>query len=321
MKVKLISMTPNPIGVMWTAARTCYSAKSPIEMWDDRYGATSDDCEHTQEWIEQCVEGHWNLVKKVLDSGHQSIAEHVYFTFAIEGISRACSHQLVRHRAGIVFSQQSQRYVEIKENYQVVGDDGTVTNESNYLDRTDLIDILDRYFIWEHSNYAQFHSLLQALYCYLYQVQEMNIKPEDARQVLPNATKTNITMSLNYRELIHICNLRLCTRAQLEIRKLFQAIKAEVEGAEPRLAEYLRPNCEALGVCTEHQYCGRKPTLSEVLSTNKLLYEDETVLSTEDWAQLMDAIMKKPEVNQKLAEFMKGWNEPKTSLEIDKEDR
>ena len=118
MKVKLIQITQNPIDVMWTAARTCYSEKSPIEMWEDRYGATSDDCEHTQEWIEQCVEKHWKLVKQVLDSGHQSIAEHVYFTFAIEGISRACSHQLVRHRAGIVFSQQSQRYVEIKESKQ-----------------------------------------------------------------------------------------------------------------------------------------------------------------------------------------------------------
>ena len=103
MKVKLISMTPNPIDVMWTAARTCYSAKSPIEMWDNKYG---DDCEHTQKYIDQCVDKHWDLVKKVLDSGHQSIAEHVYFAFAIEGISRACSHQLVRHRAGIVFSQQ-----------------------------------------------------------------------------------------------------------------------------------------------------------------------------------------------------------------------
>ena len=90
MKVKLIQMTQNPIDVMWTAARTCYSAKSPIEMWEDKYGEVSDECEHTCEWIEQCTEKHWKLVKQVLNSGHASIAEHVYFTFVIEGISRAC---------------------------------------------------------------------------------------------------------------------------------------------------------------------------------------------------------------------------------------
>ena len=120
MKVKLIQMTQNPIDVMWVAARTCYSEKSPIEIWEDKYGVVSDDCEHTQEWIEQCTEKHWKLVKQVLDSGHASIAEHCYFTFIIEGISRSCSHQLVRHRAGIVFSQQSQRYVEIKESFETI---------------------------------------------------------------------------------------------------------------------------------------------------------------------------------------------------------
>ena len=252
MKVKLIQMTQNPIDVMWTAARTCYSAKSPIEMWEDLEEIYQDT-------------KHWNLVKKVLDSGHQSVAEHVYFTFAIEGISRACSHQLVRHRAGIVFSQQSQRYVEIKEACEALGDDGTIINESNYLEKIDLINILDKYFIWEHDNYAQFHSLLQALYCYLYQVQKEDIKPEDARQVLPNCTKTNITMSVNLRELMHVSNLRLCSRAQLEIRQLFQAIKKEVEEQDKRLASLLVPSCEVHGFCTEHQCCGRKPKLTDVL--------------------------------------------------------
>ena len=112
MKVKLIQVTQNPIDVMWTAARTCYSEKSPIEMWDNRWDGMTECYTKT---AEEFTAKHWNLVKKVLDSGHQSIAEHVYFTFAVEGISRACSHQLVRHRAGIVFSQQSQRYVETKE--------------------------------------------------------------------------------------------------------------------------------------------------------------------------------------------------------------
>ena len=90
-------------------------------------------------------------------------------------------------------------------------------------------------------------------------------KAEDARNFLPNATKTNITMSVNYRELIHLCNLRLCTRAQKEIRDLFGLIVKEVKGVDERLASYLVPQCEVLGLCTEHQCCNRKPKLEEVL--------------------------------------------------------
>lgn len=274
MKVKLIQMTQNPIDVMWVAARTCYSEKSPIEMWEDMYGCISDGYEHTCEYIEQCVEKHWKLVQQVLNSGHSSIAEHCYFTFCIEGVSRSLTHQLVRHRAGIVFSQQSQRYVEIKEDYNNLKGGDTPLNEDNYKERTDFIEILDKYFVWDHNNYAQFHSLLQSLYCYLYQVQEMGIKPEDARQVLPNATKTNITMSCNLRELMHMCNLRLCTRAQLEIRQLFQAIVKEVKEKDERLASLLVPTCEVHNMCFEHKCCGRKPALKDVMSVYNQEYTD-----------------------------------------------
>ena len=243
MKVKLIQVTQSPIDVMWVAARTCYSAKSPIDMFDK-------DCPAIYEpSYEEIVNKHWNLVKKVLDSGHQSVAEHVYFTFAIEGISRACSHQLVRHRAGIVFSQQSQRYVEIKEDV------------FNLLRWEEAKPILDKYFI--DVNTSNWQEYLDCLKHYLHHIQ-MGMKPEDARNVLPNATKTNITMSLNYRELIHISNLRLCSRSQKEIRDLFKAIKKEVEAREPKLAEYLIPTCEKQGFCTEHQCCGRKPRLEDI---------------------------------------------------------
>jgi len=264
MKVKLIQITQNPIDVMWTAARTCYSEKSPIEMWEDRYGATSDDCEHTQEWIEQCVEKHWKLVKQVLDSGHQSIAEHVYFTFAIEGISRACSHQLVRHRAGIVFSQQSQRYVEIKEPLQELRD----IREHGGVAKT--AGTVEKYFVPNQDGMSGLkYAELDCLAEYRRLIEEESMAPEDARAILPNATKTNITMSINYRELIHICNLRLCTRAQKEIRDLFNLIVKEVEKEDERLVKYLVPQCEMLGVCTEHQCCGRKPKLKEIMEVYK----------------------------------------------------
>ena len=280
MKVKLIQMTQNPIDVMWVAARTCYSEKSPIEMWEiDRFPMNEGLGEWEYEYNRD--NKHWNLVKQVLSSGHSSIAEHCCFTFAIEGVSRSLLAQITRHRAGIVFSVQSQRYVEIKEDYNKLGNDGTSINEDNYLERTDLIEILDKYFIWNHDNFAEFHSLIQSLYSYLYQVQEMKVKPEDARQVLPNATKTNITMSVNLRELMHISNLRLCTRAQAEIRKLFQEIKKEVEKYEPHIASLLIPSCEVCGFCTEHQCCGRKPKLKDVkdIVDNSRIEEIEAIIN------------------------------------------
>lgn len=262
MRVKLIQATQNPIDVMWVAARTCYSAKSPIEMWEDTIKQQfvqklKDDCSGYEE-KDEINQKHWNLVKKVLDSGHQSIAEHVYFTFAIEGISRACSHQLVRHRAGIVFSQQSQRYVEIKEDV------------FNLLRWEEAKPILDKYFI--DVNTSNWQEYLDCLKHYLHHIQ-MGMKAEDARNILPNATKTNITMSLNYRELIHICNLRLCTRAQKEIRDLFALIVKEVKNVDKRLASYLVPSCEVTGICFEGKSCKRKPTLEEVLEGVKTAKE------------------------------------------------
>ena len=118
MKVKLIQITQSPIDVMWVAARTCYSSKSPVEMWDKIFDVYTDPDNVFSEEPEKQEAQHWNLVKKVLDSGHQSIAEHVYFTFAIEGVNRALTHQLVRHRIGVVYSQQSQRYVNEKSGFE-----------------------------------------------------------------------------------------------------------------------------------------------------------------------------------------------------------
>ena len=250
MRVKLIQVTQNPIDVMWTAARTCYSPKGPIEMWEDSATTPTDK--------------KWKLVKTVLDSGHQSIAEHVYFTFAIEGISRACSHQLVRHRAGIVFSQQSQRYVEIKESKQ------ELMEILNRYEGPEMKALCDKYFV-EFKDMIP-SDLIKTL-CEYRDLVDGGCKAEDARNVLPNATKTNIVMSINLRELIHICNLRLCTRAQDEIRTLFGMIKLAVNRYDDRLSKLLVPTCEVNGFCKEHKCCGRKPKLEDVLENYKK-YED-----------------------------------------------
>ena len=305
MQVKLISMTNDPVEVMWTAARTCYNGKGPIQIWEDlgfkkkkKAIEHKDDSERVLiDELRKDTDKRWKLVTKVLDSGHQSVAEHVYFTFAIEGISRACSHQLVRHRAGIVFSQQSQRYVEIKESLQELRDireHGDVANTAG---------IVEKYFVRNQDGmsglkYAELDCLIE----YRRLIEEEGIPPEDARAILPNSTKTNITMSVNLRELIHLCNLRLCTRAQKEIRELFKLIKAVVVNFQPRLAKYLVPTCEINGICFEHQCCGRKPHIDEVMAVYNVFKDD--YISKEDYEQLQDSI-KNPKINEKLKSLMK----------------
>lgn len=249
MKVKLIQMTQNPIDVMWVAARTCYSEKSPIEMWED---INKDSMKFNVLEMEK----HWKLVKQVLDSGHQSIAENISFTFAIEGVSRSLLAQITRHRAGVVFAVQSQRYVEIKKSKQ------ELMEILNRYEGPEMKAICDKYFV-EFKDMIP-SDLIKTL-CQYRDLVDGGCKAEDARMVLPNATKTNITMTINLRELIHVCSLRLCSRSQAEIRSLFKEIKKCVEEREPRLAELLVPTCEKLSYCPEHKGCGRKPKLEEVL--------------------------------------------------------
>ena len=91
------------------------------------------------------------------------------------------------------------------------------------------------------------------------------VKPEDARAVLPNACCTNMVITLNLRSLIHLCNERLCTRAQLEIRQLVQLMVKEVLKENEWLKPYLQPKCESLGYCPEYKGCGRKPSYSQLV--------------------------------------------------------
>ena len=252
MKVKLIDAPVYPIDIMWTAARTCYSEKSPIEIWEE----TRD--EPKEEFKQEIEDKRWNLVKKVLDSGHQSIAEYVNFVFAIEGVDRALTHQLVRHRIA-VFSQQSQRYVEFKESFDTISE--LFENPKTDKDEDYLFSVADKYFVGvTRDNYRLY---IQPLLSYLHGI-KLGMKPEEARTFLPNATKTNIIMGVNLRELIHISGLRLCSRAQAPIRHLFGCIKQEVILYDKRLGNLLQPKCESMGYCTEEKTCRRKPRLGEL---------------------------------------------------------
>lgn len=232
MRVKLINYTPKALLTVFTAARTCYSPDFPTEIWRD-----IEEGKVTGEKI-------YALIDTVIGSGHLSVLEHISFTFSIEGISRACSHQLVRHRIAS-YSQQSQRYVEIQGNQFV----RPPTIENNPEAREIFESVLEQVL-------ESYRKLI-----------ELKIPAEDARFILPNATKTNLVMTMNFRELYNVCQIRLCNRAQWEIRELFWRIKYEISSIHELsgLAEHLQPRCVIFGFCPEHKSCGFYPSRNEVI--------------------------------------------------------
>ena len=224
--VHLISKPENMLRTVYTACRTCYSADVPYNI----YNSTDDE------------EKMLKLVERVISSGHYSTIEHIQVTFAISNVSRACTHQLVRH-CHMSFSQKSQRYVKEKGEFDFLI---PPTIERN----PEL-----------KSKFVHFMEEISKVYC---ELTDAGIPAEDARAVLPNAAATSIVASLNLREMIHIANLRLCSRAQYEIRKMVQAMCDALVAEEPWLKPYLVPKCERYGFCDEDKSCGRKPKLEEL---------------------------------------------------------
>ena len=223
LEVSLIGMPSNLLDVIYTACRTCYSADSPLNIYD---------CENAQD-----EEKMLKLINRVISSGHYSTIEHIQVSFAISNISRACSHQLVRHRH-MSFSQKSQRYVKEKGQFEYLVPDTIEKNPELKQEFDDFMAQISEFYL---------------------RLTEAGIPAEDARAVLPNATSTSMVASLNLRELIHLANLRLCTRAQKEIRILVKRMCDELVKEEPWLKAYLVPKCERLGFCDEDKSCGRMP--------------------------------------------------------------
>lgn len=213
MNVNLVSYTPNPDQVCEMACCTCTSVECP-----DIITAVNKT----------------NALRKALDSGHESVAEHAVFTFQIEGISRACSHQLVRHRLAS-YSQQSQRYV--------------IMNDKDYF-------VVPESLKENVSEYMQYMSVMRYLFNEYERMIESGIPMEDARYILPNACCTNITVTMNARELRHFFKLRLCKRAQWEINELAVRMLACVIDIAPVLFEGVGPKCKMEGKCTEIKGCG-----------------------------------------------------------------
>lgn len=172
-----------------------------------------------------------------LASGHHSVIEHACYTFSIEGVSRSLTHQLVRHRLAS-FSQQSQRYVGMQDAEYVMPE--SVARDEEAARR--YCELMER--IWEE-----------------YRFLSERVPKEDARYVLPNACTTNITVTMNARELWHFFELRCCNRAQDEIRKVADEMLRLAQDASPFIFKDAGPPCISRGRCPEGKMsCGRPRT-------------------------------------------------------------
>jgi thymidylate synthase (FAD) len=219
-QVRLLDHSHDPIRSLYVAYRTCYSALTPSQIVD-----RIDDERITRAQM-------LDFVDERLKTGHVSPLEQVWFEFAISGVSRAFSHQFVRHRVGISFEQQSQRYVVYKRGRFPYTVPDTV-QRAGFADRVD--------------------ALMQDVGSLYEEMVAAGVPGEDARFILPNATNTNFKVTINFAALLHVADLRLCTRAQWEFRRVVSSMRAEVYRAYPELAAQLQPKCgeRRMGYCDE----------------------------------------------------------------------
>lgn len=217
MKVTLISYTKDPEKIVAAAVRQCYSPDSAAEM---------------KEKLSEAEQA--KLIKMVVATGHTSTIEHVSFTFAVEGVSRVLTHELVRHRIAS-YSQQSQRYISgMKFGYVTPP---TIRSNEEALK------------LYEYTVYN-----LGMVYERLL---NLAIPKEDARFILPNATDVKIVITMNARSLFNFLQKRMCNRAQWEIRTMAYAMHAELMKVAPNIFKYAGPTCKTENICWEgERNCG-----------------------------------------------------------------
>ena len=217
MIVRLLAHTPDADRICAAAAHSCYSEDSAADLLE-----TVDPAK---------------MLRHVIGMGHHSVIEHAVFTFSVEGVSRALTHQLVRHRIAS-FSQQSQRYVRLSEPTYVVPE--TVKRDPEAMKVYE--ETMDG--IWD--SYSKLIG--------------MGIPAEDARYVLPNGCTTNITITMNARELLHFFSMRCCNRAQWEIREMADEMLRLCKEVSPVIFSDAGPAC-IRGPCPEgKKTCGHPRT-------------------------------------------------------------
>lgn len=226
LKVILLRHTPEPEAIVAMAAKLCYSPtditslKGKIDKKDQK-----------------------KFVEKLVAMGHMTPIEHPSFTFAIEGISRACSHQLVRHRVAS-YSQQSQRYVSEETGFDYIIP--PVIKEDKELKKA--------FIAFMKESQKSYNEMVTKL-------NKKGIKGEaanqDARFILPNACETKIVVTMNARELMHFFRLRCCNRAQWEIRAMAERMLKLAKKTAPVIFSKAGPGC-LHAPCPEGSYtCGK----------------------------------------------------------------
>ncbi|SNR84351.1 FAD-dependent thymidylate synthase [Desulfurobacterium atlanticum] len=179
-----------------------------------------------------------------IDIDTSELEKHIAFTFLVDGISRACSHQLVRHRLAS-YSQQSQRYVSMK-NFPYVTPPSIENKNISFTVNKEKVSL----------TYNEFMNLIGEAYGSLI---EQNIPKEDARFILPNSCATRVVFTMNGKELIHFLKLRTCNRAQWEIREMALEILKIVREVLPEIFKKIGPECFTTGICPEgEKTCGKK---------------------------------------------------------------
>jgi thymidylate synthase (FAD) len=241
MKVKLIAYTPNPEQVVASSAKLCYSAVGIDEIQNDL------TLENTEKFVNM-----------LMDIGHESPVEHVSFTFAVEGVSRVLTHQLVRHRMAS-YSQQSQRYVKLEQfeyiippEIEKIEDAKKMFVEAMEKDQeyyNNIVDILTKkhneMFLKEGNSEKKSKSLA------------IKKAIEDARFIFPNACETKIVFTMNARSLMNFFKHRTCNRAQWEIREMATEVLRQVKEVSPILFKNAGPSCMS-GKCPEGKMtCGK----------------------------------------------------------------
>lgn len=245
MKVELIAHTPNPDYVVAMAAKLCYSKTGVSNIKDNL------DDEKVEKFI-----SHLSSI------GHESPIEHISFTFAVEGISRTCTHQLVRHRIAS-YSQQSQRYVKL-EQFEYIIPPQIQENEK-------AKELFIKAMEYDQKAYNQIvDELIQDnIKFYLDQgYDEKKAKSmaekksiEDARYVFPNACETKIVITMNARTLLNFFEHRICERAQWEIKEMAYLMLEKVKEVAPNIFSNSGPSCVSKNKCKEGVMSCRHPEI------------------------------------------------------------
>ena len=252
MKVTLLKYTPKPEILCALAAKSCHTKAFPkvtkkesaellkkivdpasMYIFDENQSSLLDfvEEERREKISEKSGE---EIIRFVSAAGHHSVLEHSSFTFVIEGISRACSHQIVRHRIAS-FTQQSQRYVNLKTFDYII--------PPKIANNVEAVKEYNRTIKRVEKSYK---SLLK-----------LGVPKEDIRYILPNATSTNLMMTMNARSLLHFFSLRCCMRAQWEVREVANRMLKQVKKVAPTIFEKAGAPCER-GYCPEGDLtCGR----------------------------------------------------------------